>query len=308
MAIEKKAFSVLSSDGKHLLKGYVYLPEGDIAGIFHVVHGMTEHIGRYDSFLTDMAKCGYIACGYDNLGHGYTANDDSELGYIADKDGWKLLAKDVRVFSDRVREEYGKDLPYYLMGHSMGSFIVRVAAESYVTPDKLVIMGTAGKNPVADMGIALTRIIGALKGKKHISALMDSIAFGSYNSHFEGEEAEAPNPWLTNDKAIRKKYANDKFCTFKFTVSAMGDLITLIKECNSDRWFKSLRREMPILLVSGEDDPVGDYGKGILSVRDKLKEAGADVSCILYKGARHEILNDFTYPDVLKDITDFLKR
>ena len=308
MNITKKDFTVTSSDGIHTLKGVVYIPEGEPEGLFHVVHGMTDHIARYDTLMTDMAKQGYLTFGYDTLGHGYTARDDSELGYIADRDGWKLLARDVGVFADAVRDEYGPELPYYLMGHSMGSFIVRVAAEQYMIPDKLIIMGTAGKNPASDMGIALSEILGLIKGKRYVSSLLANMPFVGYNSRFKGEEEQAPNPWLSRDTENRIKYANDKFCTFKFTVSAMGDLVRLIKESNRDQWYKSLLTDMPILLVSGEDDPVGGYGKGILEIKDKLNKVGANVSCILYKGGRHEILNDFTYPDVLKDITEFLEK
>ena len=99
--IKKK---VLSSDNIHMLAGTIYLPEGDIKGIYHIVHGMTEHIGRYDRFMRDMAKEGYLCFGYDNLGHGYTVNDKSELGFIAKKRGWDLLARDVKVFSDAICE------------------------------------------------------------------------------------------------------------------------------------------------------------------------------------------------------------
>ena len=132
MSVIKKEFYAPSSDGKHTLSGVVYLPEGEKKGLFHVVHGMTEHIGRYEKFMIDMAENGYICFGYDNLGHGKTVNDDSELGFIAPRYqcGSLLLAKDVKVFSDAVKKEFDPEnkLPYILLGHSMGSFIARVAA------------------------------------------------------------------------------------------------------------------------------------------------------------------------------------
>ena len=150
--------NVLSSNGKNNVAGKVYLPDCEIKGFFHVVHGMTEHIGRYDSFMKYMAEQGYITFGYDHLGHGYTANDDSELGFIAERNGDDLLAKDVKVFYEAMKEEYG-DLPYYLMGHSMGSFIVRMATQSYVTPTKLIIMGTSGPNPIAGAGLLVCKLL-----------------------------------------------------------------------------------------------------------------------------------------------------
>lgn len=304
--IEKKPFSVLSSDGIHNLSGVVYLPCGEARGFFHVVHGMTEHIERYDRFLSDMAEAGFISFGYNHLGHKGTVNDDSELGYIAKDKGWELLARDVKVFSDAVRSEFGNSkLPYFLMGHSMGSFVVRLAAERFVSPDRLIVMGTGGPNPLAGVGLALIGGIKKIKGERHISGLIYNIAFGSYNKKFGGDNPDDSKLWLTNDEEIRKIYYADKYCMFKFTVSAMGDLITLIKHTNSSSWFASIKDSLPILLVSGEDDPVGNYGRGVRDVEAKLRERGKNVTCTLYSGARHEILNDFTYETVRDDILRF---
>lgn len=304
--IEKKIFKAPSSDGVHTLTGVVYLPRGEAKGLFQVVHGMTEHIARYDRFLSDMAADGWIAFGYDHLGHGKTVNDDSELGYIAEKNGWELLARDVGVYSEAVRAEFGdENMPLCLMGHSMGSFIARLAATRFVQPSALIVMGTGGANPAAGVGLALIGAIKLIYGDRHISKLVDSIAFGSYNKRFGGNDPNDPKLWLTNDESVRRAYYADPYCTFKFTVSAMGDLIRLIKHTNSADWYRAVPESLPVLLVSGEEDPVGNYGKGVREVEKGLKGQGIDVSCILYEGARHEILNDFTYETVLGDIIDF---
>jgi alpha-beta hydrolase superfamily lysophospholipase len=267
---------------------------------------MTEHMARYDRFLTDMAGQGWISFGYDHLGHGKTVNNDSELGYISKKNGWELLAKDVKVFSDAVRAQFGNEaMPLCLMGHSMGSFVARLAAERFVKPQRLIFMGTGGSNPAAGVGLALIELIKLFKGDKHISRLIDNIAFGSYNKRFGGDIPEDHKLWLTNDAEVRKAYYADPYCTFMFTVSAMGDLIRLIKYTNCARWYRELPESMPVLLISGEEDPVGNYGKGVKEVEAKLKKEGREVSCILYKGARHEILNDFTYETVRDDIISF---
>ncbi|MBR3878948.1 MAG: alpha/beta hydrolase [Clostridia bacterium] len=305
MNVTVKKISVPSSDGIHNLVGVVYLPDSQIKGIYHIVHGMTEHIGRYKRIMTDLADKGYICVGYDNLGHGYTAKDKSELGYIADNDGWDLLSRDVALFAAAVKKEYGEDLPYYLMGHSMGSFIVRLSAERYFVPDKLIIMGTGGPNPAAGAGLTVIALIKLLYGRRHISKLVDKLAFGSYNKKFT--DTSQKGSWLTTDLEVRKKYWEDDFCTFKFTVSAMGDLIKLMKNSNRNAWFKNVSSSLPILLLSGENDPVGNYGEGISYVTQKLKRNGKNAECVLYKGARHEILNDFTYTEVLNDIVKFIE-
>lgn len=305
--VDVREYNVRSSDGVHELNGRLYIPLGEIKGFFQVVHGMTEHIERYHGFLQRLAEEGWLAFAYDHLGHGRTAINDDELGFIASKNGWDILARDVKAYSDAVISEYGKvKLPYVLMGHSMGSFIVRLASQKYVKPDKLIVMGTGGKNGAAGAGIAVASVISLFRGEKHISPLMYKLAFGSYNSRFGGGTEDDPSPWLTTDEEVRKKYYADKYCTFKFTVSAMRDLITLNKECNGDGWFEGISKKLPILLLSGEDDPVGDYGKGVTEVYEKLKEKGCKVDIKLYKGVRHEPLNDSAREECISDILNFV--
>ena len=304
MGYTKREFLVKSSDGIHTLAGVVYIPDCEIRGIYHTLHGMTEHIARYDGFMATLAENGYISCGYDHIGHGYTARDDSELGYFAKKNGYDILCRDVRVFADAVKAEFG-NYPYILMGHSMGSFIARVAASKYIKPDKLVVMGTGGKNPAAGAGIALASVIGFFCGDKHKSRFLDFVAFGSYNKKFGGNVKEDPKLWLTTDKNIRDVYYADKFCTFSFTVSGMRDLIKLIKYANSNEWYKNIDKNMPILINSGFDDPVGNYAKGIMEIKIELDRAGANSVVKLYSGARHEILNEFCRDKVISDILEF---
>ena len=314
--VEKR---VLSSDGIHQLAGWVYLPDGPARGLLQVVHGMTEYIGRYDSFMTRMAGEGYICFGYDHLGHGYTASHPggdgpdgdtpSELGFIASRDGWLRLAEDVGRFAAAVREVYGRTdagetLPWFLLGHSMGSFIVRVSSARFAKPDKLILMGTGGPNPASGAGLALVGLTKCFRGERYISPLIDKLTFGSYNSHFR--EENDPLSWLTTDRTVRDRYREDPLCTFKFTVSAMGDLIRLNRAANSRACFKALGGGMPVLLLSGRDDPVGAYGKGVTIVYNRLKRQGAEGKLVLYDHGRHEILNDTCREAAVGEILAFL--
>lgn len=303
MSYEIKSIEVQSTDNIHTLKGLIYIPEGEIKGIFHLVHGMCEYIGRYAHIFAALAERGYVCCGYDNLGHGKTARDENELGFIAHRDGWKYLVRDVKAFEDAVKKIY-PDIPLCLMGHSMGSFIARIAAENYGDGiEKFIICGTGGPNPAAPFGLLATDIMRLLNGEKHKSKLVNKLAFGAYNKRFEGD---SEFEWITTDREVINKYAADKYCNFKFTVSAMHDLVKLNQLANRPAWFKNIRKDLPILLISGSDDPVGAYGKGVTRVYNKLKAAGVkDVTLKLYNGCRHEIHNDSCKNQVINDISEF---
>ncbi len=303
MSFTKKEIFVPSSDGLHTLNGIAYIPQGEIKGVFHLVHGMREYMGRYEHFLPFFAENGFICVGYDHLGHGNTANE-GELGFIAKKGGHNYLVEDVYRFASHIKAEY-PDLPYILMGHSMGSFIVRLAAARYRgIADKLIICGTAGSNPVAPLGIALARALAAIKGVRSYSPLIEGMAFGSYNKYFEGN---SPYEWLTKNTEIIERYKADKFCNYHFTVSALADLVTLTYKCNLNTWYIDMPKKLPVLLVSGADDPVGNYGKGVREVYRKLKKNGVQNATIhLYENCRHEIHNDTCADESRNDILEFM--
>ena len=304
MGYQIRKAATKSSDGIHDLNGVLYIPDGEIKGLFHIVHGMTEHMGRYHEIMEALANEGYLAFGYDNLGHGTTATDDSELGFIASENGWEHLVDDTFRFEGQVMALY-PDKKLTVMGHSMGSFIVRMAALKYGEHyNSLIICGTAGPNIAAPFGLLLTDILKKLKGERYVSPLIQKIAFGAYNKRFE---KDSPYNWLTKDKEIIEKYAKDKFCTFKFCVCAMHDLIMLISLANSKTWFSKISRSLPILLIAGEEDPVGNYGKGVRTVYNNLKNNRVrDVILKLYPNCRHEILNDSCKAEVTEDIFKFL--
>ncbi len=303
MEYEIKAISIPSTDNIHTLQGKIFIPKDEIKGIFHIVHGMTEYIDRYDHLFSFLAKNGYIAFGYDHLGHGKTARDDSELGFIAHKDGWKYLVNDCIAFGEAVKNMY-PSLPLYLLGHSMGSFITRLAVE--LSPnmyEKYIMCGTSGPNPLSKIGLILAKFKKIINGEKYISKTIYNMAFGSYNKTFENT---SPYNWLSKDAEVINKYSKDKYCTFKFTLSAIIDLMYLLSNCNRKEWFQNIDKNLPIFIISGEDDPVGDYGKGVTAVYENLKENGANVSLKLYKNCRHEIHNDSCKDEMFADILNFI--
>ncbi len=300
--IEKK---ILSSDQKNTLSGIMYIPDGEILGIFHLVHGMTEYIGRYKPLFSALADKGYLCVGFDNLGHGNTASEN-DLGFIASKNGWRYMVDDVKLFADSIKSDY-PNLPYILMGHSMGSFITRIAVSRYTDlADKYICCGTAGANPASNMGLMLCNIIKLFRGERAVSPFLENMAFGSYNKRFDGN---TKYEWLTKDREIIDKYSKDKFCTFHFTVSALHDLITLIKICNGIKCFSNTKNDLPVLLIAGSMDPVGNYGKGVKEVYNNYKSYGnTDVSLFLYENCRHEIHNDTCKEQMIEDILKFIAK
>lgn len=293
--------TVLSTDGIHQLYVRQWTPEGEIKGIFQIVHGMTEHIQRYDPLMQTMAQVGFVAFGHNHLGH-KTTSADEDLGFIHHKDGYKYLVDDAKKVGEVFSDEFA-GIPHILFGHSMGSFIARLAAVK-MSIDKLIICGTGGPNPAASMGIGVCKLMKKLYGERHVSKLVHALAFGAYNQRFEKESVY---DWLSVNRENIRIYQNDPYCTFSFTVSAMQDLITLTSLCNSNSWFAAMHKDLPIFLIAGEEDPVGDYGKGVRTVYDRLSENGCQVSMKLYNGMRHEILNDQCKNEVLEDIAVFSK-
>jgi alpha-beta hydrolase superfamily lysophospholipase len=302
--IEKK--EIPSSDGIHTLHGKVYVPEGRIRGVFQIVHGMAEHIGRYDKFMAFMAESGFVVCGHDHVGHGKTCKAVSDLGFIAENGGHNILIKDTYLFANAVKEDF-PEAKHILMGHSMGSFIARHYAARYgKTLDGLILMGTGGPNSIAKIGIKLCASVKKIRGGRYVSQKIDRLAFGSYNSR---TSKESKFDWLSLSRDNIEKYLDDELCGFPFTVSAMQDLISLTYFCNTSAWARAIPKELPIYLVSGSEDPVGEYGSGVRRVGFMLHKAGVKHTKItLYTGFRHEILNERCAEKVSNDILSFSQK
>ena len=295
---------VLSTDGIHTLYGKVYVPDGQIHGIVQIVHGKSEHIDRYERFMAVLAENGYVACGHNHIGHKNSSSDE-ELGFFGYDSGFRHLINDVIAFGDDVAGQF-EGVKRYLFGHSMGSFIVRLSVLK--NADKLsglIICGTGGPQKAAPAGLMLCNLITLLKGGRHVSPLMEKLTFSGFSKRFEKDN---PNSWLSTDTQEVKKFSQDRYSGFPFTVCAMHDLIKLNSLCNKPIWSQAISKELPIFIISGKDDPVGDYGRGVLTVYNRLKKAGCNVSVKLYPGARHELLNEFCKDEVISDILNFISK
>ena len=300
-----EGFDFLSHDTKSRVASYIFIPKCDSPrGIVQISHGMCEYVLRYEDFARAMCRAGFIVCGNDHIGHGHTAPNDELLGYTASSGGAMIMVNDVRMLSGIVRTRF-PGLPLILMGHSMGSFIARKYVELYGGElAGAIIVGTGGPESPTALGKALAKLVVKFKGEMHRSKLIDSIAFGNYNKKFKAEKDE--KSWLTRDKEIRERYVADKYCSFKFTARGFYDLFDLLGSVSDKEWAKKLPKDLPILMISGDADPVGNYGKGVKTVYKRMEKAGADVTMRLYNGARHELFNETSKKEIIAHTLEWI--
>ena len=295
-----------SSDGKNTIYAEIYTPKNVAPrGIVQLAHGMIDYTARYTELASFLCSHGFIFAGNHHLGHGKSAATPEDFGYFADKGGYNYVVEDVYLMNKHLHKAY-PDLPVVLLGHSMGSFISRLYVNKYPsTVSGIIIHGTGGPNPLVGVGKLLAKSIRSFYGPRHRSNLINNMAFGSYNSKFPKEEGH--NAWLTRDVVRVACRDSDEFTSFKFTVSAYIDLFTFLGESNSKSWFKSYPKAMPTMIMSGDMDPVGNYGKGPRYVYKQLMINGADnVTLKTYEGARHELFNETNCDEVFDDILAWL--
>lgn len=304
MAIEE--LSYFSTNKTDTVKATLWFnPDSPPKAVLQIVHGMNEYVGRYQDFAEYLVENGFAVCGNDHLGHGRTASSSERLGYFAPQDGPKFLVEDVHELYLLIKARY-PDIPYFLLGHSMGSFITR----SYITKygDGLsgyICSGTSGPNPLGKVGILLAETEIRRYGEFRRSSLLNNMAFGNYNKQYP--EHRTSYDWLTNDAAVVDKYAKDPYCNYIFTASGFRDLALLLNSISTKAWAGAVPKKLPIHMVSGKDDPVGNYGKGVRKVFDMLHDAGVEnLSLKLYSGCRHEVLNEIDRKKVYADLLDWM--
>ncbi len=290
MSYSKSTGVFESTDKKHKIFYTVCVPETVPRGIVQISHGMCEYFGRYEreGFVSRLTDAGYIVCGNDHIGHGFTAENRKELGFFED---YNVLVEDIGRMKDIVKEKY-RSLPYFIFGHSMGSFIARAYISRHDDVDGCIICGTTAGNQPLGMGIGLAKFLSKVHGDHYISKAVVGMSFAGYNRKFKSEKASFS--WGTSDPDVRKRYAEDPRCNYFFTVTGYREMFKMIKFISDDKWALSVPKSLPVLLISGEDDPLGDYGKGIAEVRERLENAElCSLEMKLVAKGRHEPFNDF---------------
>lgn len=283
-----------------------WTPEGEVRAVLCILHGMLEYGERYESFARFLSENGVAVVAYDHPGHGNTAMDKNELGYVKEEKGSEHLASCAVAVIGKARELY-PDKKVFVLGHSMGSFVLRriMTTHSHIM-DGAVVVGT-GTPPLAMLkaGRVLAGLICKIKGGHHPSRLLTNMSFAGYNKGFDKEEG--PHAWISSDREVVKKYEADPFCSYTFRAAgflALYDtLIYLAKGTDTDK----IRKDLPILVTAGGADPVGEGGKGPRAYYELCKGAGlSDVSLKLYDGGRHEIINEKNKEEVYGDVLSFI--
>lgn len=307
MASKLEKTKYLSADGKTNITAYIWTPDdAPVCGVVQIIHGMREHMGRYADFAAFLNAKGYAVCGDDHLGHGETASEAGKYGHFGEKDGAKNIVRDCRKLTQLMQKKF-PDTPYFVLGHSMGSFIGRLYIVGYSENiSGFICMGTGGENPLAPMGRLIAEgMIRMGKGDK-TGKLLDKIAFGGFNKGIP--DAVSKNAWLTRDAEIVEAYDKDAHVKELFSNHGFRDLLDLQIAATGSKWAEQAPKNLPILIVSGTKDPVGDYSKGVTKVYEQLKSQGAEnVSLKLYPDARHEILNETNKHEVYGDILDWME-
>lgn len=306
--MRKEEFYFLSRDNETKIHAVKWIPDLEPVCILQIVHGMAEYAERYERLAEVLTRNGILVTGEDHLGHGRSLGADGCKGYFCRQDPATVVVRDVHRLKKTVQEQY-PGIPYLILGHSMGSFILRNYLCRYGAGiDGAIIMAT-GMQPEATVRLAkaLAKLQGMLYGEKHVSRLLDRLAFGSYQKPFK--DGVGQMDWLSRSREEVQKYADDPLCGFVFTVNGFSTLFELISRLYDSACEEKLPKELPVLFMAGDQDPVGDCGRAVRRVAEKYKNCGMkQVDCIIYPGMRHEILNENERESVEQDILLWIQK
>lgn len=299
-------YTFLSCNGRTNIRVRRCDPDAAVRGVVQIAHGIAEHVERYDDFAEFLSSSGFVVAANDHLGHGKSVTDESELGYFAENGGWELAVGDMRQLHEQLRGEFPR-LPIFLFGHSMGSFLSRTYIIRY--PEGLsgtVLCGT-GQQPRALVSggrlLAETEI--NRHGAKYKSQRLNDMAFGKYNDSFA--PARTISDWLSRDTEQVDKYSTDPLCGFLPTAGLFRDMMGGLEYIGRQRNIERMKKDMPVLFISGDKDPVGENGRGVLRVYHSFVRSGmTDVTLKLYTECRHELLNELNREQVKNDVLTWI--
>ena len=292
------------SCGEGRIHYYQWIPEGEPRAVLQIIHGIAETALRYEETALALNTLGYVVAAEEHMGHGKSTA--SQRGYF--EGGWLSAVKDTLKLSELMQQTY-RELPFAYFGHSMGSFMLRTILCKFPERpvDAAVISGT-GWHPRAVLPAleAASNAFCRQEGAKAQSSFLNQMVFGNYNAKVEHRQTEFD--WLTRDRAAVNAYLQDPDCGFSATNGLLRDMTAGLRMIENPDNLRKMKKDLPVFLIAGTMDPVGNYGKGVRRTKQEFKAAGMqDVSLKLYPLCRHELLNEINRRDILRDISDWLE-
>lgn len=285
----------------------LFQPDGKPAkATILILHGMQEHSGRYAEFARFLAENGYAVLTYDHAGHGKTAASKAHHGYFHPDRAAKRVVDDAEKMADLLEKDF-PEIPHFVLGHSMGSFITRcLLQQAHHRFNGAVITGTGGKQAIAPIAKFVFSIMNKLASQKR-SIGLNRFFNNLNNKRFKGDPDASETSWLSVNQENRTAFVKDALCGIPFTNNGFHTLLTLNIQSTKTNWANNIRKDLPFLFVSGAEDPIGDFGKGVTQTVNHMKQDGfSDVNLILYPGMRHEILNENVKQEVFVEIQNWL--
>ena len=306
----KKNVSFISSDEITRIHAVQWIPAGQPKAVVQIIHGMCEYIERYEDFAKFLCSNGFLVVGHDHLGHGQSVNSIEDWGYITENSPARALVRDIHYLRVITQKRY-PGIPYFILGHSMGSYLLR----RYLTHKGegltgAIIVGTGSESDTKTrVGLTLVRALARSKGWHYRAESLQEMTYSSAYKGFDLTYTDLENSWICSDPEIMKAYIDDARCGFLFTTSGFEALLSTVLFVNQKKNIERIPKELPLLITSGENDAVGNLGKGVKNVYQQYVKAGiTDVECKLYPDARHEILNEPIKEEVYADILDWIDR
>lgn len=311
MKNKEKIFSFPSTNGINEIHAVLWEQEETYPapkGIIQISHGMVEYIERYRELAAYLNSKGFLVVGNDHLGHGLSVDSEEDWGYFSPNNGSHYVVRDLHRLTTIIKKQY-PNIPYFLLGHSMGSFMARRYIMQYGKElNGVMLLGTGNQPfPVLAAGLCLVRIAKMIKGEHYRSQWIQNLMFGQYNKRIPNPKSK--NDWVTSDPDILEIYNNTKACNFLFTLNGFDVLLSTLLYIEDKAHIKKIPKDLPILLLAGKEDPVGNYGKAVKQVYHIYKNEGIrDINLHLFEHCRHELHNERNREEVYKYIGTWLDK
>ena len=301
----KDEFYFPSKDGNTEIHTIEWKPEGQVKAVLQLSHGMVEYVDRYSEFAEYLCEKGFYVVGNDHLGHGKSVQSKSEYGFFNEKYGNACVLGDLHTLRQRTMKKY-PDVPYFMLGHSMGSFLSRRYITEYGYELNGVLLLGTGNQPdiVVKSGILLAKLVRLIKGERYRSPFLNHLMFGSYNARVVNPVTD--KDWVCGNAEVIKEYVADEKCSYLFTVNGYLGLLDTIAYVKKVSNIRKVPRDLPVILAAGTKDPVGGYGRDVKKLFVTYSRHFYDVELRLYEDCRHELHNELIQEDVFEDLYQWI--